>query len=270
MQGLGNDFVVLDGRETPIEPSPAQVRAIADRHRGVGCDQLAILRAPADSADIAVLFHNADGAAVGACGNATRCVAALAMDERRTAEATVATPSGPVHCRRTADGLISADMGLPSADWREIPLARAVDTLALPVDCDGLPAPVGVGVGNPHMVFFVENAEAVDLLRLGPVLEHHPLFPERTNVEMCQILTTDRLRMRVWERGAGITQACGTGACAAVVAANRRGLCGRRVTVALDGGDLDIAIADTGRVWMTGPVATAFQGVLDPSLLARG
>ena len=267
MHGLGNDFVVLDGRQRTLEISPERVRAIADRHVGVGCDQLAVLSQPTDGTDIAVSFHNADGGSVAACGNATRCVAFLAMEESRADEATVDTPAGPVRCRRTEDGLVSADMGKPSLDWRKIPLSRQADTMALPVVADGLSAPVAVNVGNPHMVFFVADAEAVDLPRLGPGLEHHPLFPERTNVEVCQVVEPDRLRIRVWERGAGITRACGTGACASAVAANRLGLCDRHITVALDGGELGISLTADNHVWMTGPVATAFHGVLDPSML---
>ena len=267
MHGLGNDFVVLDGREATLEVTPSRVRAIADRRLGVGCDQLVLLTPPTHGVDIGVSFHNADGGAVAACGNATRCVAALAMDERQAEAVTVGTPAGPVRCRRTEDGLVSADMGQPSLEWQAIPLSRQVDTLALPVVAEGLADPVAVNVGNPHMVFFVADAEAVELHRLGPLLEHHPLFPERTNVEVCHVDARDRLRMRVWERGAGITRACGTGACASAVAANRRNLCGRDVTVGLDGGDLTISLASDGHVWMTGPVATAFRGTLDPSIL---
>ena len=267
MHGLGNDFVVLDGRDEALEVNPAQVRAIADRRLGVGCDQLVVLTPPTEEVDIGVSFYNADGGAVAACGNATRCVAALAMGERQTEAVTVGTPAGPVRCRRTEDGLVSADMGQPSLEWQRIPLSRQADTLALPIAAEGMSDPVAVTVGNPHMVFFVADAETIDLPRLGPLLEHHPLFPERANVEVCHVAAPDRLRMRVWERGAGITRACGTGACASAVAANRRNLCGREVTVGLDGGDLTISLASDGHVWMTGPVATAFHGFLDPSIV---
>lgn len=269
MHGLGNDFVVVDARFAPLDLSPALIRAVADRHRGVGCDQFVAMEAPIGDADLRVRFYNGDGGEAGACGNATRCVASLVMAETGKAAVTVETVAGLLPARRFDDGRIAVEMGVPRLDWRAIPLVREIDTLALPLEIDGLPAPVAVSMGNPHAVFFVEDAEAVPLTELGPRIEHDPLFPQRTNVEFCQVLGRDRLRMRVWERGVGITLACGSGACAAAVAAVRRGLTDRRVTVLLDGGPLEIDWRESdGQVVMTGPVATSFVGTLDPGLIA--
>ncbi len=268
MHGLGNDFVVLDARTRPIELSAAAVRAIADRHTGVGCDQLVVLRRPAEAgADAFMEIRNADGAAVGACGNATRCVAALLMQQSDAETVTIATVAGLLEAHREPDGTISVDMGPARLGWHEIPVARDVDTLHLPVALGPLTDPVGTNIGNPHATFFVADVAAVDLSRLGPALEHDPLFPERANIGIAQILSPERIRLRVWERGSGITRACGSGACAALVAAVRRGLTGRRAEVLLDGGSLAIEWQETGHVRMTGPVATSFAGVLHPALL---
>jgi diaminopimelate epimerase len=269
MHGLGNDFVVLDGRAHGLSLTAEQVRLIADRHRGVGCDQLIVLTAPEDRlADVTMVIRNADGGEVSACGNATRCVASLLMTESGKNHAVIQTRAGLLDAERRADGLVSVDMGPARLDWRDIPLSEAIDTLHLPLALGELSDPVGVGMGNPHAVFFVPDVMKVDVATLGPVLEHHPLFPERANIEFAQILSPERIRMRVWERGAGITLACGTGACATVVAAARRGLAGRRAEVILDGGTLDIEWQKDGHVMMTGPVSIAFSGRLDPSLLS--
>jgi len=263
MHGLGNDFVVLDARRDSLSLDPSQVRALADRHRGVGCDQVIVIEPPrTPGADAAMRIWNADGGEVEACGNAARCVASIVMDETRRDQAAIDTPSGPVGARR-AGPLIAVDMGVPGLDWRDIPLAEPADTLALPIAADGLSQPVAVSMGNPHAVFFVKDAAAIDLARLGPRLEHHPLFPKRTNVEVVTVETPRQLRVRVWERGAGITLACGTGACAALVAAVRRSLAERKAVVALDGGPLEIAWRADGHVVMTGPVATSFTGAVD-------
>ncbi len=212
-------------------------------------------------------IRNADGGEVEACGNATRCVAALIMAERGADTCTVETPAGLLVARSLGTARVAVDMGQARLDWREIPLAREMDTLHLDLAADGLADPVAVNMGNPHAVFFVEDPGAVDLARLGPRLEHDPLFPQRANIGVAQVSGTDRLRVRVWERGVGLTRACGTGACAAAVAAHRRGLTGREVEVTLDGGQLDLEWREDGHVVMTGPVATSFRGVLNGTLL---
>jgi diaminopimelate epimerase len=267
MHGLGNDFVVIDARTRSPGLSEAAIRAIADRRRGVGFDQLFVLEPPRNGGDVFMRIYNADGSEVSSCGNGTRCVASLIMAEAGSQRAVVETRAGSLDCRAAEDGLVTVDMGPARLDWRDIPVAAPVDTLELPVAVDGLSSPVGVGVGNPHAVFFVEDAEAVALDRLGPVLEHHPFFPERANIEVVHLIAPDRLRMRVWERGVGITQACGTGACATAVAAARRGLAGRRVEVVLDGGSLFIEWTEDNRILMTGPVATSFTGELAEALV---
>jgi len=261
MHGLGNDFVVLDARARAIALTPERARALADRKFGIGCDQLISLE-PSDKADAFMRIHNADGGEVEACGNATRCIARLLMDEAGRDRVVVETVVGLLDCR-AAGARVAVDMGPARLDWREIPLARAMDTLHLDLDGD----PVGVNVGNPHAVFFVPDAEAIDVAARGPAIEHHPLFPARVNVEFASVLAPDRIRMRVWERGVGITRACGTGACATLVAAARRGLTGRKATVTLDGGDLLIEWRQDGHVVMTGPVAESFRGEVDPDAL---
>jgi len=260
MHGLGNDFVVIDSRGRGAVTTPALARALGDRHRGVGFDQLAEIRSDA-GADIALDFWNADGTRAGACGNATRCAADLVMAELGRDRLTIRTARGDLAAVRTADGLVSVNMGPPQLDWNQVPLARPVDPLHLPLPGD----PAAVGMGNPHTVFFVADAGALDPAAAGPAVEHDPLFPERTNVEFASLTGPDRLRMRVWERGTGITLACGSGACATAVAAHLRGLTGRRVQLDLDGGTLWIDWRADG-VWMTGPTARVFDGLLDPAL----
>ena len=268
MHGLGNDFVVIDARQEPLALDDASAARIADRHRGVGCDQLLILEPPNNGrAETFLRIRNHQGFEVGACGNGTRCVADLLMAESGAETATIETAAGLLAAERAADGLISVDMGVPGTDWQAVPLAREMDTLHLDLARGPLADPVGVSMGNPHAVFFVEDAEAIPLTELGEGLEHDPLFPERANIGVAALEGADRLRLRVWERGVGITLACGTGACAAAVAAHRRGLTGRRVAVRLDGGTLEIDWRDDGRVFMTGPVATSFSGTLSQALL---
>jgi diaminopimelate epimerase len=268
MHGLGNDFVVVDAREEPFVLNQARARAIADRRRGVGCDQLLIIEPPANGkADVFLRILNADGGEVAACGNGTRCVAALVMAETGANRCTVETDAGLLAAEQAGQGLVAVDMGPAKTDWRDIPLAEERDTLHLGIALGPLADPVGVNLGNPHAVFFVADAEAIELDQLGPELEHHALFPERANIGVAQVAGPDRLRLRVWERGVGLTKACGSGACAAAVAARRRGLAGRRVQVALDGGPLELQWRDDGHVVMTGPVATAFKGTLGPELL---
>jgi diaminopimelate epimerase len=263
MHGLGNDFVVIDARRQKVALDEAQARRIADRRQGIGCDQL-ILIEPARSrlADAFMRIRNADGGEVEACGNATRCVADLLMKETGERHVVIETVAGLLDAEAAGDGLISVDMGAARLDWREIPLARPMDTLHIDLAIGGLSDPTAVNIGNPHAVFFVADAQAVDVASLGPVIERHPLFPERVNVEIATVLSPERIRMRVWERGAGITRACGTGACATLVAAARRKLTGRRAEVILDGGSLEIEWLADNHLRMTGPVAVSFSGEL--------
>lgn len=270
MHGLGNDFVVLDARTTPIAVSPQAARAIGDRRTGVGFDQLVVLEpAKNTAADIYMRILNSDGSQAGACGNATRCVAWLLMQESGKDRVVIETVSGLLDAKAAGERMVTVDMGLARLDWRELPLSQAADTIALPVQVPvaGAGQPVGVSMGNPHAVFFVPDAEAVPLAEVGPTVEHHALFPERTNVEFATVVGPEKIRMRVWERGSGITQACGTGACATLVAAARRGLTGRKAEVVLDGGSLFIEWRDDGHVLMSGPAALSYAGVLDASLL---
>jgi diaminopimelate epimerase len=273
MHGLGNDFVVLDARTRPLDLALERRRAISDRRLGVGCDQLIVLEKPTErDADVFMRIYNPDGGEAGACGNATRCVASVLMDERRIDQVTVQTVSGLLEAEKTgkcANGLpvISVDMGLARLDWTEIPVREACDTNHLPVGAGPLQDPVGTNMGNPHATFFVYNAAAIDLAALGPVLEHDRFFPERANIGVAQRVGESTLRLRVWERGAGLTLACGSGACAAVVAASRRGLVKRKADVVLDGGTLTIEWLRDDHVLMTGGIAIAFKGELDSSLL---
>ena len=263
MHGLGNDFVVIDARKHAIELNEDRARHIADRRTGVGCDQLISIE-PATNrlADAFMRVRNADGGVVETCGNGLRCIADLLMRESGRDHVVIETMAGLIDAEAAGEGRVSVDMGPARLDWREIPLARAMDTLHLDLALGGLKDPVGVNVGNPHAVFFVPDAEAVDIGALGPVLERHALFPERANIEVASLVAPNRLRMRVWERGVGITRACGTGACATLVAAARRKLTGRRGEIVLDGGNLEIEWLPDNHVRMTGPVATSFAGEL--------
>jgi diaminopimelate epimerase len=270
MHGLGNDFVVIDLRDRALALTQSQRRWIADRKRGIGCDQLILLEPPRQKvADVFMRIHNPDGGEAGACGNATRCIAATVMAEKATRHVIVETVSGLLDADAVDGGRIAVDMGPVLLDWREIPVSEACDTLHLPLSLGQLSDPVGVNVGNPHAVFFVPDAEKIDLASLGPVLERHRLFPERANIEAAQILSPDRIRMRVWERGAGITQACGSGACATLVAAARRKLTRRSATVVLDGGELLIEWLPDNHVRMTGEWAESFHGEIDIAELER-
>ncbi|WP_120717617.1 diaminopimelate epimerase [Tsuneonella amylolytica] len=258
MHGLGNDFVVLDAREQAIPPiSRASAAALADRRTGIGCDQLILLE-PAAVADFRMRIFNADGGEVEACGNASRAVALLHGEP-----ATVETAGGTIRVEPTGHGA-RIDMGVPRFEWHAIPLAYAVDTLAMPVGWEGLEAPVAVNVGNPHAVFFVDDLEAVPIERLGPLIETDPLFPARVNVNVAQVTGPAEIALKVWERGARLTRACGTGACATTVAAIRRGLVeGRAAVVTLPGGPLEIEWGEDGRIAMTGPAAESFRGSFD-------
>lgn len=258
MHGLGNDFVVIDERSKPARVDAALAVAMADRHRGVGFDQLAVISDTADS-DMRLTFYNADGSLSAACGNATRCIARWEMDCTGKDVLRIATARGVLHAIEIGGGVTSINMGHPQTEWADVPLSHKMDTLELPIDG----TPTATGMGNPHCTFFVEDLNTIDLAQQGASFEHHPLFPERTNVQFTQIVGPDHMRMRVWERGVGITLASGSSSCAAVVAAARRGLTGRNVRVDLDGGTLNIAWRDDG-VWMSGPTAHVFDGVWHP------
>ena len=266
MNGLGNDFVVVEARSAPFEPSSAEVRAIADRASGVGCDQL-IMIGDSDAADAFVRFWNADGVEVDACGNGSRCAALLLMQASGRDDATFETRAGLLTALKAGDGKISVDMGVPGLRWDQIPLAEEMDTRGIelqvgPIDNPHLHTPGCVSMGNPHVVFFVPDAEAAPVREAGSLIELHPLFPEGVNVGFAQIKARDRIRLRVWERGAGLTKACGTGACAALVAASRRGFVDRKATLELDGGELLIEWRADDHVIMTGPAAVDFAGEL--------
>ncbi len=265
MHGLGNDFVVLDGRRGALALSAEQVRGLADRHTGIGCDQLILLEA-SEAADARMRIFNADGGEAEACGNAARCVASALMEEKEADTALIETGIGVHEAHDAGEGRVSVDMGAPGLDWQRIPLAEERDTLHVGFAAGSLSDPVATNMGNPHVTFFAMDVAAVALEELGPGIETDPLFPERINVGVAQITGPASLRFRVWERGVGITRACGTGACAAAVAAARRGLTGRRVAVTLDGGVLDIDWRVDDHVWMTGDVATAFRGETDSLL----
>ncbi len=263
MHGAGNDFIVIDSRGRGAVVTAALAQALGDRNRGVGFDQLAEIR-DAKEADFALDFWNNDGSRAGACGNATRCVSDYVMRELGKDMIMLTTARGGLRAVRGADGRVSVNMGPPQRDWDQVPLARDVDVLHLPLARD----PVAVGMGNPHCVMFVPDADAVDLATLGPVYELDPLYPHRTNVEFASLIAPNTLRMRVWERGAGITLACGSGACATAVAAHLRGLTGRQVDLVMDGGTLSVDWRDDG-VWLTGPVVHVFDGHLSAAYLAE-
>jgi diaminopimelate epimerase len=268
MHGLGNDFVVLDGRRAAIAVDAAAARALADRRTGIGCDQVILLEPPRQpTAQVLMRIRNPDGGEAEACGNATRCVADLLRRETGEASVRIETIAGLLEAEALPDGRVAVDMGPVRTGWREIPLSRPMDTERVELTLGPLSMPVCTNIGNPHATFFVDDVDAVDLAALGPVLEHDPLFPRRANIGVAAVLDRWNIRLRVWERGAGITRACGSGACAALVAANRRGLTAREAAVELDGGVLDIAWREDGRVVMTGPVALSFEGTFDPILL---
>jgi diaminopimelate epimerase len=267
MHGAGNDFVVLDARQQGWPLSDAAVRQIADRHTGVGCDQVIVVEpARQPGADAFLTIRNADGSEAAACGNASRCIAWLLMDERRVDQVVLETRAGLLPASRAGERQVCVDMGPARLEWQDIPLAFSLATLHLPLRLGPLSDPVAVNMGNPHAVFFVDDALSIDLAVLGPRLEHDPLFPERCNIEVAQVIGRDRLRVRVWERGAGITRACGSGACATLVAAARRGLASRKGEIVLDGGTLAIVWRDDNHVTMTGPVALSFAGTLGDGL----
>ncbi len=268
MHGLGNDFVVLDARCAPLAIGAEAARALADRHTGIGCDQVIVLEPARDpAARLAMRIRNPDGSEAEACGNAARCVAWLVGRGSDESRVVIETAAGLLESAIIGDGRIAVDMGPVRTGWREIPLAREADTDRLDLALGPLSAPVCTNIGNPHATFFVDDAETVDLPALGPALEHDPIFPERANIGIATIRNRRQIRLRVWERGAGITRACGSGACAALVAACRRGLAEPQAAVILDGGTLEIEWRRDRHVVMTGPAALSFEGVFDRDLL---
>jgi diaminopimelate epimerase len=267
MHGLGNDFVVLDGRAAPLGLTSAQIVALADRRRGIGCDQLIILEPPPPGADVFMRIHNPDGSEAGACGNATRCIASLVAAETGKARVVVRTIAGDLPSEAMPGGMWRVDMGSARLGWQDVPLAREVDTLHLPLALGGVADPAACSMGNPHATFFVPDLDALPINQIGPRLEHDPIFPDRANIGFVQVISQDHLRLVVWERGAGLTLACGSGACATIVNAHRRGLTGRAARISMPGGDLLMEWRADGHVLMTGPVATAFIGQVDPKAL---
>ncbi|HWC62474.1 MAG TPA: diaminopimelate epimerase [Rhizomicrobium sp.] len=265
MQGLGNDFAVFDARNEPVPLTPESARRVADRHFGIGCDTVVLILPGSAQADASLRFFNADGGEVEACGNATRCVARLLMEERGLARVRIESKGGSLLCSDAGKGLVSVDMGTPGLDWRDIPLAQPMGTaqFQFPLENRTITASA-VSMGNPHCILLVGDAEKAPVAQLGPLIEKHPLFPERVNVEFAQVLDKNRIRMRVWERGVGITLACGTGAAATAVAAIRKGLAARKVEVILDGGSLALEWREAdSHVLMTGPAVTSFTGEVD-------
>ncbi len=260
MHGSGNDFVVIDQRSAAVPLSETLFARMAKRRYGIGCDQIVVLE-HSDVADVTMRIHNADGGEVGACGNATRCVGWLLMQETGKPHITIETRAGILTADDAGKARVKVNMGAPRLDWRSIPLVQETDVQQLPVRYPGFQHGMAVNMGNPHAVYFVQDVDGCGLLEYGPKIEHDPLFPERTNVEAVQVLGRDRLQVRVWERGSGETHACGTGACAAAVAAHLRGKVDDNVTVELIGGELEIEWQGEGKpVWMTGDVALVYKG----------
>ena len=276
MNGLGNDFVVLDARAGEILLSRRQIVAVSDRENGIGCDQLIVMENDGlDGVDLFMRIYNAEGGEVDACGNATRAIAGLVAGETGADAVTIRTNAGILTARIHGD-LVTADMGAPRFAWDQIPLAEPfADTTGIelqigPIDAPMLHTPSVVNVGNPHAIFWVDDLDAHDLQKFGPMLENHPIFPQRANITLAQVISDDRIRVRVWERGAGLTLACGTAACATAVAAARKGLTGRTVTVELPGGPLAIEWRKTDdHILMTGPWALDGNGIIPPALLGE-
>jgi diaminopimelate epimerase len=275
MNGLGNDFVVIDARAQKVAFSADAAKRIGDRHRGVGFDQLLSIEPPKGAGDAIMRIWNPDGSTAMACGNGARCVGDLLLKQIDKPSVLLSTPGGLIRCSREADGRVTVDMGEPKLDWQDIPLAERMDTRTLdikvgPIDAPVLFGPSAVNMGNPHCIFFVENVETHDARKIGPMIENHPLFPDRANVSFAHVKSKCEIRVRVWERSAGLTQACGTAACATAVAAARRKLTDRKVRVELDGGALDIFWREDNHVLMTGPTELNYSGELDERYFAGG
>ena len=272
MNGLGNDFVVFDARRRPVAMDEARARAIADRRTGIGCDQLIVLE-PSTKADVTMRIWNNEGGEVESCGNATRCIADILFDEKKATRATIDTKGGFLVAEKGGEKLVTVDMGAPRFDWQDIPLSekfhdtRYIDLAVGPVDAPLIDRPSVVNVGNPHCIFWVKDLDVVDLAKVGPMLEHHPLFPKRANITLARIDDRGHVVIKVWERGAGLTRACGTAACAVMAAGHRLKRLDDKATITLPGGDLFMAIRESdGHIIMTGPVAYEFEGDLPPHL----
>lgn len=272
MNGLGNDFVVFDARLRPVAIDEAKARAIADRKTGIGCDQLIVLE-PSKTADVRMRIWNNEGFEVESCGNASRCIADMLFAEKGTTTATIDTKGGFLICEKSGDGLVTVDMGAPRFGWQDIPLSepfadtRHIELQLGPIDAPLIHSPSVVNVGNPHCIFWVKDLDVVDLAKAGPMLEHHPLFPARANISLARVDAKDHITLKVWERGAGLTRACGTAACATIAAAARIKLTGRQATVTLPGGDLAMEWrASDDHILMTGPIAHEFDGILPAHL----
>jgi len=270
MHGLGNDFVIIDGRADNFVPDAHFCITISDRRSGIGCDQVIVMNQPeAPGADVFMRVYNLDGSEARACGNATRCVARLLFEEAERSKVVVQTVVGLLKTNKNKNGTITADMGLARLAWDEIPLLKSHDTLHVPLTMGSLADACCVNIGNPHAIFFVQDVTAIPLAEYGPMLETDTLFPGRCNIEIAQVLSPERIRMRVWERGSGITRACGSAACATLVAAVRRSLSASRATIVMDGGDVTVEWRDNGHVYLTGPTAKVFKGVFDDEFLAQ-
>ena len=272
MNGLGNDFVVFDARHQPLAMTEDKARAIADRTTGIGCDQLIVLE-PSKRADVTMRIWNNEGMEVESCGNASRCIADLLFDEQNKTRATIDTRGGFLVAEKGGDKLVTVDMGAPRFDWQDIPLSekfhdtRYIELAVGPADAPLIHSPSVVNVGNPHCIFWVKSLDVVDLAKVGPMLEHHPLFPQRANITLARVDTKDHAEIRVWERGAGLTKACGTAACAVMAAGFRLRKFNRKATITLPGGDLHMEMRESdNHILMTGPVTYEFEGELPPHL----
>ena len=272
MNGLGNDFVVLDARRDSITITEDKARAIADRKLGIGCDQLIVME-NSSTADVRMRIWNAEGGEVPSCGNASRCIADLMFDELKTDAATIETKGGFLVAKKAGEHLVTIDQGKPKFDWKDIPLSEAfpdtrhIELQVGPIDAPLLHSPSVVNVGNPHCIFWVNDLNVVDLSKVGPMLEHHPLFPERANISLAKVVARDHVLLKVWERGAGLTQACGTAACATMAAGHRIKIIDAKCRITLPGGDLFMAVNDEGHILMNGPAALDFEGTLPEGLL---
>lgn len=272
MNGLGNDFVVFDARTAPIAMDEAKARAIADRATGIGCDQLIVLE-PSTRADLTMRIWNNEGAEVESCGNATRCIADILFKEKNATRATIDTKGGFLVAEKGGELLVTVDMGAPRFGWQDIPLSekfadtRYIELSVGPLEKPLIHSPAVVNVGNPHCIFWVNDLDVVDLSKVGPMLEHHPLFPKRANITLARVDAKDHAVIRVWERGAGLSKACGTAACAVMAAGYRLKKFNNKATITLPGGDLFMEIRESdGHVIMTGPVTYEFEGDLPPHL----
>lgn len=274
MNGLGNDFVVLDARRKPIAVTEDQARAIANRNTGIGCDQLIVIE-PSRSADVRMRIWNAEGGEVESCGNASRCIADLIFEEKSSTSATIETKGGMLTATKAGDKLVTIDQGAPKFGWKDIPLSeqfadtRHIELQVGPIDNPNIHSPSVVNVGNPHCIFWVKDLDVVDLAKIGPMLEHHPLFPERANITLVKVEARDHVRIKVWERGAGLTQACGTAACAVMAAGHRIKIIDPKCRISLPGGDLLMSVnLENGHILMTGPASYDGEGILPPGLLS--